>query len=161
MIQFRVNGIPKPQGSKKPFVIPGKDGAKARAVVTEAGGEEHKAWRQAITDAASRTHSGLELNAPIDGPVMVRMDFFFPRPKNGKTRTRHTVKPDLDKLVRAVLDSLVAGGLLTDDSRVCTIQASKNYVSDAMTPGVLIEVYDETVQEAADAELMKRPRVVL
>ena len=37
----------------------------------------------------------------------------------------HSVKPDIDKIVRATLDGLVAGGALRDDSRVASLVAEK------------------------------------
>jgi crossover junction endodeoxyribonuclease RusA len=155
-IHLRVNGIPVPQGSKQAFIV-GK-GAEARAVVAPAGSkdakEAHKAWRQSVTDEAAKAAQG----EPWDGPVAIKIEFVFPRPKAAKHRTRHTVKPDLDKLIRSVLDSLVAGGLLVDDARICEISASKFYVSPALTPGAFISLRDLSDVEAADRELLKNPR---
>ncbi|WP_229994392.1 RusA family crossover junction endodeoxyribonuclease [Arthrobacter sp. Bi26] len=57
------------------------------------------------------------------------------------------VKPDLDKLIRAVLDSLsttknrktkaVIKGVITDDARIIEITAAKTYHGN---PGVLITI---------------------
>ena len=65
------------------------------------------------------------------------MTFRLKKPKTVK-RDFPTVAPDLDKLVRGVLDSLTACAYL-DDSQVIDIKAKKVY-SDI--PGVDIEISD-------------------
>jgi Holliday junction resolvase RusA-like endonuclease len=39
----------------------------------------------------------------------------------------HCVKPDLDKLIRAVLDALTDAKVISDDAHICTIHALKDY----------------------------------
>lgn len=133
-LQFFVPGTPQPQGSKRAFVVAG------RAVVTEQGGERFKSWRTAITDAAVAAYSA----SPYRGPVCVRAEFRFARPKSHLTSKGaltksapriHVSKPDLDKLVRTVLDALT-GVVIHDDSQVCWISAQKDYAD----PGVQVVV---------------------
>ena len=57
----------------------------------------------------------------------IQMVFIMPKPKTVK-RAYPTVAPDLDKLVRAVLDALT-GICYLDDSQVTDIRASKVYGS--------------------------------
>ena len=68
-----------------------------------------------------------ELNGfkPIQGGVKVQLDFIFLRPKSSK-RIFPWVKPDLDKLIRSVLDGLT-GVAYEDDAQVILIQATKTY----------------------------------
>jgi Holliday junction resolvase RusA-like endonuclease len=150
---LRVNGIPVPQGNKTGFLAKGKDGA-ARLVVREGRDNEaagrFRSWRQAVTDAAAQAPE--RPSEPLNGPVAVTLHFTFPRPASDRYRTRHTVKPDLDKLMRSVFDGLVAGGWLQDDSRVSYVVAGKDYGDQ---PGVSISVEDYTWCEAADRERLK------
>lgn len=57
----------------------------------------------------------------------MQLDFAFIKPKT-VNRNRPSVKPDLDKLIRAVLDALT-GIAYTDDSQVVRILAQKSYGS--------------------------------
>ena len=63
-----------------------------------------------------------------DGYVTMTMLFTFVRPKSVKAKKRPdmTVKPDLDKLCRTVLDALT-GVAYKDDSQVIGIIANKRY----------------------------------
>lgn len=58
-------------------------------------------------------------------PVAIEIEFGLLRPKSVK-RNLPTVPPDLDKLIRAVLDSLT-GIAYQDDSQVVRIVATKVY----------------------------------
>lgn len=62
---------------------------------------------------------------PVASAVKVELDFIMLKPKSAK-RTFPAVKPDLDKLIRAVLDGLT-GVAYQDDSQVILIQATKTY----------------------------------
>jgi len=83
-------------------------------------------WRSDIQSAVSRVYDG----RPLIGPVIVAAVFIFPRPLAhyvGGDRERgrlkwaspryHTQDPDLDKVLRAVLDALT-GYAWSDDNRV-------------------------------------------
>lgn len=72
---------------------------------------------------------------PLDGPLEASMTFYMPRPKR-PTFPLPAVKPDVDKLCRAVLDSATKAGLIRDDARVVTLRARKRYGD---TPGLQID----------------------
>jgi crossover junction endodeoxyribonuclease RusA len=74
---------------------------------------------------------GLE---PYDEPIRVNVTFHMPQPKRPKYPLPG-VKPDLDKLQRALGDALTQSGLITDDSRITTWQTTKRY---SHTPGITI-----------------------
>ena len=120
MISFRVDGIPVPQGSMK--VINGH--------VIHSRGSALAEWRSAIGLSARKAGA-----FPNRNPVTITMNFTFLKPKTVK-RLEPTVPPDLDKLVRAVLDALTAIAYL-DDSQVVEIYAKKNY---GLTPGVKVQL---------------------
>lgn len=135
MLEIHVAGQPIPQGSKTAAVIGG------RAVMFDSN-KKLKEWRSTVT-AATRTElikqrfTGYE----SDQPLVVFIDFYLERPKTVK-RVWPAVKPDLDKLVRAVFDGVTDGHAWHDDSQVVTVYASKNY---GATPGALIRIYNKSV----------------
>ena len=90
-----------------------------------------KAWR---TEIAAHAQKAMQrYNYPADYPFKVMLRFELQKPQR-PTRD-FPIRPDLDKLVRAVLDALT-GVVWVDDSQVTQIVASKVFGS----PGVLIEV---------------------
>lgn len=146
IMHFFVPGTPVPQGSKR--VVRGR--------LIDVNQDSLRQWRSAIVRQAQgwiSTHRPLRF--PLDGPVSVVVGFDFPRPKChfGTGRNAHivksrfrealmAVKPDLDKLVRAVLDALTDAGVWVDDSRVDSISATKSWVTDG-EPGIRIWVFDD------------------
>ena len=111
MDKFFVKGKPVPQGSMK-FIRPG--------VMIHSRAADLAVWRADI--ARNAELSGFK---PVSGGVKVEIDFIFIRPKSAN-RPFPTVAPDLDKLIRAVLDGLT-GVAYEDDSQVILIQATKTY----------------------------------
>lgn len=91
------------------------------------------AWRSAISLEARKAGA-----FPSRAPITLNMDFTFMKPRTVK-REQPTVPPDLDKLVRAVLDSLTAIAYL-DDSQVVKLTATKSYGD---LPGVTIEIHEQ------------------
>lgn len=110
MISFFVDGRPIPQGSMK--VINGH--------IIHTQGSALAAWRSAI--ALGARHAGA---LPREGAISIEMSFIMPKPRT-VTRSHPTVAPDLDKLVRAVLDGLTAIAY-RDDAQVTSIIARKDY----------------------------------
>lgn len=138
MIRLEVIGTPKPQGSKSAF----QHKTTGKVVMTDGKTPgtraAFKSWREGVAAEArsyQKTHR-LEL---VDEPVSVVITFRMPRPKSKPKRVVHpAVKPDLDKLVRAVLDG-IKGTVLFDDSRVINLAASKVYAVDE-PPGCVITI---------------------
>ena len=122
-VEFRVDGVPVQQGSKTVAQYGGK------AWLRDANGKKLKPWRRLVAEAA-------DLGVSFDCPVKVTLRFEMPRPKRPKF-VRPAVKPDADKLARAVLDSLTDAGLLADDSRVVDLHVTEFY---SETPGVVVTV---------------------
>lgn len=82
-----------------------------------------KPWRQQISETALSLNAGMFQK---ETPVEVTMNFYFARPTSAKKRRGMTVKPDLDKLVRSIFDS-ITGILITDDSQIVEHHARKHY----------------------------------
>jgi Holliday junction resolvase RusA-like endonuclease len=137
MLEIHVTGQPIPQGSKTAAVIGG------RAVMFDSN-KKLKEWRATVT-AATRTElikqrfNGFE----SDQPLVVFVEFHLERPKTVK-RLFPAVKPDLDKLVRAVFDGVTDGHAWHDDSQVISVYATKMY---STTPGALIRIYNKSVTD--------------
>jgi len=119
-LTFTVYGKPRPQGSTRAFFIK----KLGRAVITS-DNKQLKPWRQQVSETAlSVRERGVE---PWRGyPVRIDLAFYFARPKSAKKRIGMTVKPDLDKLQRAVFDA-ITGILIHDDAQITSVTARKHY----------------------------------
>lgn len=111
---FYVRGVPVAQGSKT--IARHGDSVWLRDV----NGNKLKQWRSAVREVAADYE-------PILGPVGVEIWFYMPKPRKPRF-SRPAVRPDADKLTRAVLDSLTASGIIEDDSRVCDLYVHEHYV---------------------------------
>lgn len=71
---------------------------------------------------------------PLEDAIWVEMTFFLPRTKTNK-RLLPTIKPDVDNVCKAILDS--ANGILwSDDKLIVSLSAKKLYWTK--NPGTLI-----------------------
>ena len=122
-LRFMVAGSPVPQGSKSARVYNG------RAIMFEAN-KKLPAWRTAVSEAARLAMaSDLQWVEPFDKPVKIVITFFMPRPAKPKWAKYPGSKPDLDKLVRSIFDSLTAGKIWADDSLAVEVHAQKLWTS--------------------------------
>lgn len=141
-ITITVLGLPKPAGSKRAFVLRGRDGS----ILTRANGspivnvtddcKKSKGWKEQVSRAAYEQTIG----EPLTGALFVTMTFVMPRPKghygSGKNANllkpnapKHpTVKPDVLKLSRAAEDALT-GIIYKDDSQTVELLVRKRYGS--------------------------------
>ena len=129
-MHLRIDGLPKPQGSKRVF----------NGRIVEASGNALKVWRKAIADACQANVK--EDHKLLVGPVRVEVDFYLPRPKTVKLKDRGlpTVPPDLDKLARGLLDGIGQSEVVWgDDSQVVELIARKHY-DDVMPQGAIVTV---------------------
>lgn len=102
-----------------------------------------KQWMAAIRDHAAQVTGGVLL--PIETPVEARLEFRFPRPAAAKNRLYPHMRSvgDIDKLCRAVLDALQPQ-VITDDSLVVRMTASKDYETTEQPAGVSIHIEELT-----------------
>ena len=114
MISFALEGVkPIPQGSMRHI-------GNGRMIHNRA--EDLAVYRAALALVAKQ-----KFKTPTDEPVAITIDFGLVKPKTSK-RTNPTVPPDLDKLIRAVLDGLT-GVVYQDDAQVVKVTAYKVYSS--------------------------------
>jgi Holliday junction resolvase RusA-like endonuclease len=129
-ITFTVYCKAEPQGSKRAFVVPGKKGAKARAVVVDTKSKTMKSYRSQATNEALVAMQEAGKAMPLADkhvPVELTLEFTFLRPPSApKGRQWPAVLPDVDKLIRSTLDSLT-GVLWKDDAQVVRVLAEKVY----------------------------------
>jgi crossover junction endodeoxyribonuclease RusA len=126
VITIEVRGLPAPQGSKRHV---------GRGIMIESSTAVGP-WREAVRAETQRVLNG---HGPIAGPVALVVTFSLPRPAGHYGTGRNAGKPklsaprwpagrpDLDKLLRAVLDGLTMGGAWKDDAQVIWIVAEKRY----------------------------------
>ena len=129
MFELFVPGEPRPQGSKKAF------SRGARIVLVEAN-KQLPAWREHLRKSFAQKM--LELDSPFVTAVSISITFWLPRPKSVK-RDYATGTYDLDKLTRAIFDSLESAKVLTNDNLVVDLSARKTY-ADNHEAGVLVTV---------------------
>jgi len=125
-VSLSVTGNPASQGSHA--IMYGR--------IVQVNSSKHKAWRKAIVQQAIATLP--DDWQPIDEPCELIVNFYLPKPKT-VDRQLPSVSPDLDKLIRAVGDSLTDSGVVTDDSRIVRISARKLY-AEGIEPGASIQV---------------------
>lgn len=151
IVSIKVPGVPQPQGSTRAF--PGRGRAAGRIIVTTDNPKLYP-WRLAVRASVSRVW---RRRAPVLGPMELTMRFVLPRPaghykKDGGLRDsapdRVIVRPDLDKLCRAILDALKTAGVYRDDDQVDYMKATKEYEQrqvdkafSAIRPGVYIDLH--------------------
>ena len=116
--QVTVYGDPVPQGSMHAF----------NNRVVHHNDRKLKDWRKKV-----RAH--FTTYEMWKGPITVELEFWLYRGKTVK-RDLPSVKPDIDKLARAILDALT-GVVYADDSQVCQLVVVKRY---GPKPGVQITV---------------------
>jgi len=112
-----------PQGSMK--VI--------RGHIIHSQGSALAAWRSSVGLAAKLAGA-----KPTDRAIYITLVFIMKKPKT-VTREFPTVAPDLDKLVRGVLDGLTAIAY-KNDAQVTDIRAYKIY---GESPGVEVRIVEK------------------
>ena len=152
-LRIVVHGTPTPQGN----MVRGQWGG-----VYEKNAKKLQPWRDSVAAAARDAMEGTwpDLDLPLHPrgtAVAIMLTFTLDRPGGhfGTGRNAGVLKdsapaiptgrPDLDKLVRAAIDSLAAAGVMKDDTQVGQILARKFFThseaGDALDiPGAVIRV---------------------
>lgn len=147
VLQFSIPG--EPRGKGRP-----KFARRGAGVATYTDGKT-AAYEGLVALAARQAMAG---GAMIEGPLRVAVHAYFTPPRSASAKARAgmlantvkpTKKPDLDNIVKAVLDGL-QGVAFADDVTVTYISASKRYDP---TPGVLVTVERDVMAEAASLQV--------
>jgi crossover junction endodeoxyribonuclease RusA len=157
-ISVWVAGKPAPQGSKRYVGRPGG----GRGVLIESS-KAVKPWRadvrQAFLDHGDTVSPGVATFGPYVA-VVVKIVFVMPRPvATPKTKpTPAAVKqPDLDKLVRAVLDAITSAGVWCDDAQVTAAHTHKRIAELGEPTGAMIHLEHVPVLPIAGVSSLSAP----
>ena len=141
--EYNIKGIPRPQPRPR---------ASATGVFYSPNPPHIKKWKEAVRDVVSDdTYS-------IEGPVYLQLNFRMPRPvrllrkADPNREIPHTARPDIDNLVKLVMDVMTKEGVWDDDSQVCNILCSKYYHTKDGSPGVDIILFDPTLSQPQQQE---------
>lgn len=137
MLVVTVSGIPAPQGSKK-HVGNGRMVESSKAL---------RPWRKHVTETVTAQLGDWQCTKD---PVNVRIIFELIRPKSVSNPRRKNwreypiVKPDVDKLARAILDSC-SNVVYFDDSQVIKLTVEKRYVEALPNTMIFVESLIEKI----------------
>lgn len=157
-MKFTVYGHPETAGSKRGF---------GRGRIAD-DNPKARSWQAAVRSAAIEAGC-----ICFDGPVYLELTFYLHRPKahwgtGRKAETikasaprRHTKRPDVLKLARAVEDALTRVCWL-DDSQICEESLSKRYAAYSEPERVDIELtlIDDVVSDPLEGQLSIEDMVV-
>ena len=89
---------------------------------------------------------------PYVGDISLKLTFYMPRPKShyrtgkrshvlkAKAPVFHSVKPDLDNLVKLISDCIGNRTFIVDDSQICALSAIKVYSDYNDYPRTEVEI---------------------
>lgn len=125
-----VPGHPAPQGSKR-YVGHG---------ISVEDNKRTKPWRDDVRSALVLDKGTPEARPLMRfvGAVACTLEFIMPRPKSAPKRSTPAAdkKPDIDKLIRAVLDAITSAGVIEDDARIVQLRAKKRLAEAIEVPGM-------------------------
>lgn len=161
VLEIHVVGLPAPQGSKRHV---------GNGIMVESSSKRLKPWRQDVKEAALDALELARLAGTWAAPLTdcdIDVTFLMPRPRahyrTGRyahvlrpdAPSRHTSRPDGDKLMRSTLDALKVAGVYQDDANV-VIHTGRKYYSSGHT-GAVIHVYaDQPHLSASPADTTVR-----
>lgn len=137
-LSFVVPGEAQPQGSMRGYTVPRK-GGRVGVRVTSQNERALKPWRTLV--ATCGRNERVRANRILETyPVRVFVTFVLPRKSHpDRTRVHHVMKPDLDKLVRALFDGLT-GSVFVDDKQVVALAAGKVYTTGTEQPHTVVSI---------------------
>jgi Holliday junction resolvase RusA-like endonuclease len=154
-VSFTVHGVAQPAGSKRGFYNKNS----GRVIITD-DATKSRPWKALVSDAAIQAMATQEPDSEgklLDGPLLLELTFWMPRPKGhygsgknaGKIRGSAprfpTVKPDLLKLARAVEDALT-GIVYRDDAQIATEVLQKAYGEPARVEVRVVPIRQDIVE---------------
>jgi crossover junction endodeoxyribonuclease RusA len=139
-ITFSVEGIPASKGSYRPVTGRSRKTGKpvTRLIPMD---KKERPWREKVRQTVLAAMTDNHFDGFARGvPVELCVGFVVVRPKTVR-RYSPTVKPDLDKLLRCLMDGLTDSGIIHDDAQIINIAASKGYArSPDDHPGCVVRL---------------------
>lgn len=137
-IEFKVVGTPKPQARPRFFRN------KAGYMGTFSPKTD---WFNLVYHEALKVKQDRLKGQQLKGALMIELFFCMPIPKSVSQKKRYDMygkymskKPDIDNLIKAVLDAINYTNLWEDDSHIAHIEAKKLYVDEPYCNIVITEV---------------------
>lgn len=133
-LEFFIDGVPAPGGSKRGFAIKKGGVYTGRVIITDDAGQRNKDWKtkSGWCGREAMLHANLPL---LHSALEVEFHFEMPRLKSHFNSKRllkqtapiwHQVRPDLTKLIRSTEDGL-SGIVWADDNQIGRQVATKRY----------------------------------
>lgn len=105
-------------------------------------------WEEHVGQHALMQLRGVEVDGdedftlPIsDARIIAKLRFNLKKPAGYPKSVVHvTKKPDLDNLVKAILDGIVTAGVIEDDNCITDLVTMKRYADDEHPHGVEVEL---------------------
>jgi Holliday junction resolvase RusA-like endonuclease len=123
-LEVVVYGRPAAQGSKNCTCKGGK------AIMFEQNSKYLRPFRKAVKEATAAAVAASGFTALPDMPLALTASFAIERPASTKYPLAPAGSPDLDKMLRAVMDGLSAGGAWADDARIVELHVAEGYAGD-------------------------------
>jgi Holliday junction resolvase RusA-like endonuclease len=134
---INIVGLPEPKGSMDAFAQPYGPACPAcgerkrrPAYVTERRNSPSRKWQSRAHWAAKYAWERPALSR--NTPVALEILFLLDRPKSVR-RDEPTVKPDLDKLARGILDAFT-GVVYEDDAQIVELRIRRRYAESNVDP---------------------------
>lgn len=131
---FHVDGVPAPKGSARAVTNRHTGKAVLLASASPKNARDQKSWAESVAWMCKAAMAG---RPPVTGPVLVRIEFYLPRPKTVKAK-RPTAKRDGDKLLRCTWDAMT-GLAYVDDGQIVEWPGGKHF-ADGCQPGARITI---------------------
>jgi len=161
-LSFFVAGVPIPQGSMKAVTVKGK---KFTQLISDNGALLNP-WRGKVVNVATLARNVHGWPTNYTGAVQLSCRFILPMPSARPAAARRAgidvcrVKPDLDKLMRAIGDALTIADILDDDSRIVQAHLAKYEVLEHRLCGVevVLQMMTEFDTATSTQSLLARRR---
>jgi Holliday junction resolvase RusA-like endonuclease len=141
MIDIFIAGLPKPLPRPRFRIVPAKDDRPSFVMTYMADGA-WKVWKEHVAAElrkALQLVPGKLLLQP-DDCVVAELDFVMKLTDAAVSELHHGIMPDLDNLVKLVMDAATEAKVYYDDSRVSEIRARKRYPQGKESPGVRVRL---------------------
>lgn len=138
VLRVTIPGPPVPKARPRFAMVRGR--ARTFSDPRSVAYEKRIAWL-----VANATHA--ELLAPAGVPVRVDVLAIFKRPKRLHRKADppglvpHVVRPDLDNVVKSILDGIGIAGLWDDDGQVTVLRAEAAFSEKDQEPRVELTIY--------------------
>lgn len=133
-----IPGTPASKGSYRP--ITGRSRLTGKPVTRLIPMDrKERPWRDHVRDTILTTRTTTTI--PHNAAITVETTFYLPRPKTipPHKRKHPTVKPDIDKLQRALYDAITETHIWHDDCQITDVISHKRYADDTPT-GVFLTI---------------------